>query len=175
MIDNVAFKPLTKFKETPAEIERIDTSELSNYKEKGVEFQAFSKVKIGEKQYKLLRQSFGKAHNVFGWSASSASLTLTINPETETKTFYITNLIIQGTVDANTLFLLGEVGGDMINLFLCTAADPDNNQLNISFNPPLPFTKQTLEIMPLNPTTGAPLSITGSVVINYYGYFEQKS
>ena len=175
MADAVAFKPLIKFKETPAEIERIDTSELSNYKEKGVEFQAFSKVKIGEKQYKLLRQDFGKAHNVFGWAASSSSLTLTINPETETKTFYITNLIIQGTVDANTLFLLAEVGGDIINLFYCTAADPDNNQLNIEFKVPLPFTRQTLEIMPLNVTTGAPLSITGSVVINYYGYFERKN
>jgi hypothetical protein len=172
---NVAFKPLIKIKETPAEIERIDNSELSNYKEKGVEFQAYSKVKIGEKQYKLLRQEFGSKQNVFGWTASNASLTLTINPETETKTFYITNLIIQGTVDINTLFLLGEVGGGIINLFYCTAADPDNNSININFKVPLPFTKQTLEIIPLNVTTGAPLVITGSVVINYYGYFEQKS
>ena len=172
---DVAFKPLIKYKETPAEIERIDNSELSNYKEKGVEFQGFSKVKIGEKQYRLLRQDWGAKFNVFGWSASGASLTLSINPETATKTFYITNLILSGTVDINTLFLLGEVGGEIINLFYCTAAEPDNNTININFKVPLPFTKETLEIIPLNVTTGAPLAITGSVVINYYGYFEQKS
>lgn len=172
---DVAFKPLIKYKETPAQIERIDNSELSNYKEKGVEFQAFSKVKIGEKQYRLLRQDWGSKHHAFGWAASSSALTLSVNPETATKTFYITNLIIQGSSSVNTLFLLAEVGGEIINLFYCAQEDPDNNQLNINFRVPLPFTKQTLEIMPLNVTTGAPLVITGSVVINYYGYFEQKS
>lgn len=173
-MEDIAFKPLSKYKETPAEIERIDNSELSNYKEKGVEFQVYSKVKLGEKQYKLLKQDFGYKSNVFGWTASSASLTLSINPETETKTFYITNLIIQGKADIDTLFLLAEVGGGTINLFYCTAADPDNNTININFKVPLPFTKQTLEIIPLT-IKGVPQVITGSVIINYYGYFEQKS
>jgi len=172
---DIAFKPLIKYKETPAEIERIDNSELSNYKEKGVEFQGFSKVKIGEKQYRLLRQDWGSRHNVFGWAGSNASLTLTINAETATKTFYITNLILTGVSSVNTLFLLAEVGGDIINLFDVSQEDPDHNTLNINFRIPLPFTRQTLEIMPLNPITGAPLVITGHVVINYYGYFEQKS
>ncbi len=175
MANEVAYKPLQTVKETPAQIERIDNTDLYNYKDKGVEFQGFSKTKIGQNQYKLLRQEFTSMHNVFGWAASSASLTLTVNSNPDKNNFYITNLIIQGTTDTACMFLLAEVDGNIINLFYCTASDPDNNQLNINFKAPLPFTKQTLEIIPLNVTTGAPIAITGSVVINYYGYTEQKA
>lgn len=171
----VAYKPLQNVKETPAQIERIDNTDLYNYKDKGVEFQGFSKTKIGQNQYKLLRQKFTSRHNVFGWTASGASLTLTVNDNPEKNNFYITNLILQATTDKDCMFLLAEVNGNIINLFYCTPTDPDKNLLNIDFKAPLPFTKQTLEIIPLNVTTGAPIAITGAVIINYYGYTEQKA
>ena len=174
-VSDIAYKPLIDIKETQPEIERIDITDIANYKERGVEFQGYSKVKTGNKQYKLLKQEFGSKQSIFGWTAGSSSLTLVINPNTATKTFYITNIIIQGTTDTNCFFLIAELGGDLINLFYCTASDPDNNQVNINFKVPLPFTKERLEIQPLNLSTGAPISITGSVILNYYGYYEEKS
>ena len=173
--DDIAFKPLVDFKQNQGEIEKIDNSELANYKERGVEFQGFSKTKIADKQYKLLRQEFGSKQNVFGWAASSSSLTLTVNDLFETKDFYITNLEISATTDKDCFFLLAELGGNLLNLHLASAADPNNNLLNLNFKVPFPFKKRTLEIQPLDLMTGAPIAITGNVIINYYGYFEQKS
>ena len=171
----IAYKPLQNVKETQAQVEKIDNSDLYNYKDKGVEYQGFSKTKIGANQYKLLRQEFTTKQNIFGWVASSTALTLTVNSNPEKNNFYITNIIIQATTDADCVFLIAEADGIIINLALASATDPNNNTLNIHFDFPLPFTKQTLEVQPLNLLTGAPLAITGSLVINYYGYTEQKA
>ena len=175
MVDKlVVFKPLQKVQETQ-QLEKLDNTDIVNFKERGVEFQGYSKVKTGNKEYKLLKQEYNDNFNLFGWTASNASLTLDVNTEVDTKTFYIDNLLLTAVVDKPTLFYICELDGSLMNLFYCSATDPTSNKMDIHFKTPFPFTKQRLEIVPLDPATGLPLVITGIVVLNYYGYNEQKS
>ncbi len=172
----IAFKPVSKTLLTSLDttkIEKVDNAELYNYKDKGVEYQGYSKTRLGNNQFKLLRQEPKNAQTIFVWTASNVSLTLSINPAHAEQDFFITNLIIESVTDTDCFFLVAEVGGNLICLPI--AKSGTNNNWNVKFEPPLKFEHQTIEIQPLNLATGAPVAITGTAILNYYGYLEQKS
>lgn len=175
----VAYVPLNNSGNIKQEVEKVDTADLVNYKEQGVEFQKYSKVKIGNNQYKIFRQEYNNAGSRFGWGASNAELSLSINPNYLTKNFYITNMIIEGFSDTDCYFALGQqtgLGGSAkVDFRLICLAGAGKQQQNIEFKVPFPFSGNTIFIQPLNLGSGTPIAITGRCFIEYFGYLEDKS
>jgi len=169
----VVFKPIGDLNSIKQEIEKIDNSELLNYKDVGAEYQGYSKVKQGNNTYKLLKQSFYNFNGKFGWAASNGSNSLTINNRWESSTFYITNMVITAISDVACFFKVYDNQGKELYYHYCPQG---YNQISVEFKPALPFTSQTILFRPYTMAIpSVPVIITGTLFLNCFGYLEDKS
>jgi len=167
----VAFVP-TSSSIPPILLQQVDDKDLINYKEVGVEFQRYSKIKTSQNQYKLLRQESEQKQTIFSWAASAGDLSLSINTNFQTKTFYINNLIISGYSNLDTIFLFYDTQGKVI--FLDMIKKEVFNDKIVEFKVPLKFDTQTIIVAPLS-WGGVSQAITGTLTLNWIGYLEDKA
>lgn len=170
----LAFVPISNQQQIKTEIEKIDNSELGNYKDVGVEYQGYSKVKQAGNTFKLLKQEFKSNYPSFGWVASDSERSLTINSSYPELSFFITDMVMFYYKDAvgTCQFRLYNEKGDVI-CRLWSTGSTTIQQTSIHFDIPFKFDAQTLIIRPED-FSNNPQVITGGIVVNIYGYSEQK-
>lgn len=171
--NSVFYVPAIDIKDVPL-TETINTQEVQNYQDPGVSFNGYSKTKVGNNQYKLFRQTFSNSNPAFAWTASNAELTLQINPDYQTKIFYITDIIVSSQSNTLCSFKLYDNSGKLLYRHYNLDATSAPSTIHIKLNVPYPFDKETLYIRPNN-FSEVPVAITGRIGINLFGYVEDKA
>lgn len=173
----VAYVPISNQSDIKEEVEKIDNTEIANYKDPGVEYQKYSKVKIQGNKYKLLPQETWRLITSFGWTASNALLTLNFaTPEQlSSNNFYITSMVIFTHTDVDCSFFIDDYATSTAYVRF-TAEHENYNVANFDFSAnPLKVDGQIFSIQPRT-IIGADAAqvITGKVRINFFGFKEQK-
>lgn len=173
----VAYVPISNQSDIKTEVEKIDNTEIANYKDPGVEYQKYSKVKIQGNKYKLLPQETWRLISSFAWTLTNTLLTLSfVTPQQlSSNNYYITSIVIFTHTDTDCSFFIDDYVTSTPYLRF-TAERENYNVCNFDFSAnPLKIEGQTFSIQPRT-IVGADAAqvITGKVRINFYGFSEQK-
>lgn len=177
----VAFVGSTINPPTIQEAQKVDNTDIINYGDPGVKFEGYSKVKISNSQYKLLRQIPQNNSIKLLWTGSSATLTSTLSYDSDKYDFYITDVISQYTFDTNCV--LGVTFGSYTD-FLCYlySLNPNSPSGNITgtnqywhFTAPFKVNNKQIWIQPLKFDRSGALSVTGYIDLLLIGWIEEKT
>lgn len=173
----VVYTPISDQTQIKTEVEKVDNSELINYKDVGVEYQKYAKVKISNGQYKLLPQESWKRITSFYWGGTNTRLTLSFASVDELKqnNYYITSIVISAVTNLATRFYLDDYATGVNYLYFLNGPGQTQTIIFDFKANPIQVTGENMSIEPLSTgTPSVPQIITGRVQVNIYGFSEQK-